>query len=160
MPHAAFVATACVLNGRLYVMGGINSNRLQVLEMTEENGLAWTVKAELPDRRYGAVSAVHQGKIWVIGGTVDGQPSTSVITYDADADTWATGPSLPSPCVHGSVTSIDGGIFLHGAANGHGGGTRAFEYVTEARHGPRWERADAGGTEGLVHTVCGSVLLG
>ena len=28
MPHAAWLATACVLNGRLYVMGGINSNRL------------------------------------------------------------------------------------------------------------------------------------
>ena len=141
-------------------MGGVGSNRLQVLEMKEENGLAWTVKADLPAHRHFAGGAVRDGKIWVIGGVIDGQPSTSVCTCDADADTWATGPSLPSPCVHGSVTSIDGGIFLHGAANGHGGGTRALEYVTEARHGPRWERADAGGTEGLVHTVCGSVLLG
>ena len=128
--------------------------------MTEENGFAWTVKAEMPAPRWTAASIIHERNIRVIGGTVEGQPSASVATYDADADTWATGPSLPSPCVHGSATSIDGGIFLHGAANGHGGGTHVFKYVTEARHGPRWELVDAGGTEGLVHTVCGSVLLG
>ena len=60
MPHEAFLATACVLNGRLHVMGGMGSNRLQVLEMTEENGLTWTVKADLPANRCAAASVVHQ----------------------------------------------------------------------------------------------------
>ena len=97
MPHEAYLSTACVLNGRLHVMGGLHSNRHQVLEMTEENGLAWTVKADLPATRWGAASTVHEGKIWVIGGTIAGEPSASVDTYDADADTWATGPPLPFP---------------------------------------------------------------
>ena len=34
MPYSTYNATACVLNGRLYVMGGDDSNRLQVLGMT------------------------------------------------------------------------------------------------------------------------------
>ena len=38
------MATACVLNGRLYVIGGHDSNKLQVLEMTDENGLSWSAK--------------------------------------------------------------------------------------------------------------------
>ena len=33
LPHAADDATACVLNGRLYVMGGLGCDKLQVLEM-------------------------------------------------------------------------------------------------------------------------------
>ena len=44
-------ATACVLNGRLYVMGGHGCNKLQVLEMSEEHGFSWSVKADLPAYR-------------------------------------------------------------------------------------------------------------
>ena len=45
LPHATYGATACVLNGRLYVMGGFLCDKLQVLEMSEENEFSWTVKA-------------------------------------------------------------------------------------------------------------------
>ena len=58
LPHAASEATACVLNGRLYVMGGVECNKLQVLEMSEENEVSWTVKADLPSRRFDAASVV------------------------------------------------------------------------------------------------------
>ena len=34
LPHAADDATACVVNGRLYVMGGRDCNKLQVLDMS------------------------------------------------------------------------------------------------------------------------------
>ena len=78
MPHDAEGATACVLNRRLHMMGGWNSNRLQVLEMTEENGLSWSCKANLPANRHGAASVVHNGRIWVMGGAVNFQPSASV----------------------------------------------------------------------------------
>merc|ERR1712185_53220 len=57
LPHAADRATACVLNGRLYVMGGVECNKLQVLEMSEENEFTWTVKADLPLKRWSAASA-------------------------------------------------------------------------------------------------------
>ena len=97
MPHEATWATACVLNGRLHVMGGHESNTHQVLQTTEENGLAWTVKADLPANRHGAASVVFQGNIWVMGGNVDEEPSASVLTYNAEADAWETGPPLPSP---------------------------------------------------------------
>ena len=164
MPHAAWHATACALNGRLYVMGGYFSNKLQVLEMTAESGLAWTVKAELPaDRIHGAASAVHQGKIWVMGGCVgeNGDPaqsSSSVITYNADADTWATGPPLPSP-FYGRATTIDGGIFFYGTDYGCLPAS-VLTYDTEARHGPRWEPATAGAAEFGHLSVLGAVLLG
>ena len=95
MPHAAVLATACVLNGRLCVIGGANSNRLQVLEMTEENGLSWSRKADLPADRCGAASVVHEGKIWVMGGEMDGEATASVCVYDPSDDTWAAAPPLP-----------------------------------------------------------------
>ena len=93
LPHATTAATACVLNGRLYVMGGIFCNKLQVLEMSEENEFVWTVKADLPDVRHGAASAVVNGKVWLIGGEDQDIESTdSVFIYDPEGDTWTTGP--------------------------------------------------------------------
>ena len=146
MPHEAKGATACVLNGRLYVIGGEGSNKLQVLEMTEENGLSWSRKADLPANRYNAASVVHEDRIWVMGGDVGNQPSASVITYDAEADAWETGPPLPLPCDGCRATQVDGSIFLH-----HRDGLHQFREAA-------WS-AVAGDWTGR-YPVWGSVLLG
>ena len=92
-------ATACVLNGRLYVMGGMGSNKLQVLEMTEENGFSWSCKADLPAERYGAASVIHDGQLWLLGGRIEDQElgyveTASVLIYDMNGG-WVTGPPLP-----------------------------------------------------------------
>ena len=51
LPHAARDATACVLNGRLYVMGGEDCDKPQA-RWSEENGFSWTVKAERRSARH------------------------------------------------------------------------------------------------------------
>ena len=152
MPHGARKATACVLNGRLYVMGGVGSNKLQVLEMTEENGLSWSCKADLPANRVGAASVVHEGKIYVMGGRADGEgvsESASVIIYDAEADAWETAPSLPVPCV-GHAFVLDGHISL---VTPRVTPNRRFEYRNSA-----WSQVEGGPSAQMP--VCGSVLLG
>ena len=88
LPHIATAATACVLNGRLYVMSGGACDKLQVLETSEEHGFSWTVKADLSHRSYGAASAVYEGKAWFIGDRALG-------VYAPANDTWAAGPPLP-----------------------------------------------------------------
>ena len=40
-------------------------------------------------------------------------PTASVVIYDAEADTWATGPPIPSPCKNCLAVTIDGGILLN-----------------------------------------------
>ena len=143
------MAIACVLNGRLYVMGGRGSNKLQVLEMTEENGLSWSCKADLPAERYYAASVVHDGKIWVMGGWVGevGEGvSASVITYDAEADAWETAPSLPERCSHCQAFMFDGHISI--VTNG-----RRFEYTNAA-----WLQVT--GAFPASRSVCGSLRLG
>ena len=137
--------TACVLNGRLHVIGAMDSSAHQVLEMTEENGLAWTVKADLPANRHGAASTVHEGKIVVMGGNVGGEMSASVLTYDPDADAWATAPSLRSPTLYGTATAIDGGIVFCA--------DHVYQYKNAA-----WS-AVPGGVSRTAST-CGAVLLG
>jgi hypothetical protein len=113
MPHATSDATACVLDGRLYVMGGGAYKKLQVLERSEANGFSWCVKAELPDERSGAAAVAHQGKIWYMGGITDaGSGFDDVSIYDPSTDTWAMGPRLPRAVGYASAASVDGEIHL------------------------------------------------
>ena len=94
------------------MIGGAGCNKLQVLEWSEENGFAWTFKAELPAARYGAASVLHHGKIWLIGGRVDHTPSSSVLIYDIDADSWGTGPALPGTAAGAHAVALAGEIYV------------------------------------------------
>ena len=119
LPHAHRNATASVLNGRLYVMSVTFCNKLQVLEMSEENvrtldsqrrtararriELSWphnAVRTEPFERRAGV-----DGKLWLIGCPFHNAPvigrfvfeqwaSRSVFIYDIETDKWETGPFL------------------------------------------------------------------
>ena len=138
LPHAADDATACVLNGRLYVMGGRNCNKLQVLEISEENGYSWSVKGDLPwakpcIERYSAGSAVVDSKLWLVGGLVteeddeedeenEEELTAPVSIYDPSLDSWAAGPRLPrairaccGAAAHGGEIHVisGGGAFVY-----------------------------------------------
>ena len=117
MPDQIVLAMACVLNERLFVMGGYRKKSVLVLETTEKNGLSWTARADLPTNRDRAASVVHDGKIWLIGGNVGLEPSASVFTYDIDADVWKTAPSLPVAVHDCSAATLNGSIILCGTSD-------------------------------------------
>ena len=173
LPHAVWAATGCVLNGRLHVIGGRDSNKLQVLEMTEkhgpcymEHGWSWSCKAELPTFRHGAASVVYEGRIWVMGGEVFAhyygehvgriRPTASVITYDDETDNWGTAPHLPFPCHACRDAATEGGnIFVYvGQHLPYEGGFWRFRDAM-------WSAvAGDAGLRGFDSPVLGSVLLG
>ena len=150
------MATACVLNGRLYVMGGIFCNKLQVLEYSEENGFSWTVKADLPVVRHSAASVTHDGKLYLIGGYVNWQASSSVLVYDTTLDSWTAGPALQLPyAVTGGHAAVSAAGEIHLTGNRAGSGeARLLVY----RGGVWGERTCA--YERSAGFVAGSVLLG
>ena len=153
MPRTVWNATACVLNERLYVVGGHPGKKLQVLEMTDfgdgRQGLLWSCKAELPATRSDAASFLHEGRISVMGGYVGGAPSNSVVAYDAEADAWNPCPPLPRAIPTGicNAATSPNGPFLNS-------GGRVFQYRNGA-----WLR-EARSPAPAVYPMCGSVLLG
>ena len=136
LPHATRDSTASVLDGRLYVMGGLGrgAKKLQVLEFSEEDGFSWTVKADLPAARDSAASAAAvDGKLWLMGGVVkdeeeehedeeseedDAAPRdrgpASVVVYDVQNDTWATGPELPRGILSCDAQILAGEVYVTG----------------------------------------------
>ena len=78
-------------------MGGSECDKVQVLEMSEENGFSWTIKADLPAARDGAASVAREGKVWLIGGLVGNEDghNKDVMIFDPADDTWVAGLALP-----------------------------------------------------------------
>ena len=160
VPRDCYMAASAVLNERFYVIAGLDTSEVNVLEMTEGDGWSWSRVADLPVNRYGAASVVHDGKIWVIGGYVhppqgSNGPTASVLIYNDEADTWENGPPLPERCGHVHAATTDGGIFLYSQH-------KSFVYGAGARpaHGQEWEEIGQGGTENLMNPAIGGVLIG
>ena len=111
--------------------------------MSEENEFTWTVKADLPDERYGAASAVYEGRVWLMGGQ-----RTSVVIYDPSNDTWTQGPELPQAIYSSPMADVsaDGEIHLY-----------AREVHLVLRHGV-W--TEAAGAPRQSARACRSIVLG
>ena len=125
------------------------------MEVSEENGFSWTIKADLPARRHSAASCLLDDKLWLIGGRAF-DPSfaitatATVFVYETRNDTWATGPPLPHAINCCKATIHEGEI--HATGYDEQKAWKVFRY-----RGEEWvelERRDA------IQTALQSVLLG
>jgi N-acetylneuraminic acid mutarotase len=92
----------CVVNGKIYSIGGYNSVdvcRIPATQKVEEYDPStdtWTIKEDMPTARHGLSISAVDGKIYVIGGhpvLCEGELST-VEVYDPLTDTWDTTKTL------------------------------------------------------------------
>tara|TARA_X000000950_G_scaffold257061_1_gene323192 strand:- start:470 stop:1612 length:1143 start_codon:yes stop_codon:yes gene_type:complete len=117
--YPAVYSAACVLNGRLYIAGGILSNKLQMWD-----GTAWYYKANLPNnisQLYSAACIAIDGRMWLIGGLITPDERTSfpevsksVLIYDHKTDRWEDGPALPKPRHKCNAVMFNGNLIVFG----------------------------------------------
>ncbi len=91
-----------VVNGKLYVMGGIHNSKSGPgqVEVFDPAADAWTDISTLPSRRnhFTIGDAVYGDEIWVCGGKPDGQSyggTKRVDVYNTRTNSWRRGPDLP-----------------------------------------------------------------
>jgi N-acetylneuraminic acid mutarotase len=95
---------------KLYVLGGWNtkgagggkawSSHATVLDLSSANP-TWSRLAQ-PFARRALIAAVHQGKIYVIGGFDENDdPSLKVSVFDPVTEVWSNGPDLPGKARNG-----------------------------------------------------------
>ncbi|EUB99502.1 Kelch repeat type 1-containing protein [Rhizobium sp. CF080] len=78
----------------------------------------WEERARMPTKRSAGAAAVHEGKIYVVGGRPPRGHDFAV--YDPRTDTWERLPDLPTQRNHISAEMIDGKIHVFGGRLGGG----------------------------------------
>ena len=108
------------------------------LVSAEEN---WTRKADMPTQRADFDTCIVKGKIYVIGGKIEGfgNLSTSIVEmYNPKTDTWERKADMPTARSHVSVSVVDGKIYAVGGTE-----LKRFEidvlFKGELRKVKQWE---------------------
>lgn len=110
-----------VLDGRIIVAGGVLSQPpgfTDHVEAYDPKADRWTTLAPLPEGRHHIALAAAGGKIYGIGGFSGAIPGwrahAKVFVYDARANRWSAGPSLPQARAEGVVATVKGKIYFIG----------------------------------------------
>jgi len=116
MPTARGGFGLAVVAGRIYAIGGLDSNDVPLAVMEEYNPATnqWITKAAMPTPRSGFAVAVYDNKIYTIGGTVGNGYVGNNEMYDPAADRWETRTSMPTPRADLSANVANGKIYLIG----------------------------------------------
>ena len=110
-----------VLNGRIYVAGGLlspNTGYSAHFEAYDPADNRWTRLATLPQARHHIALAAAGGHLYGIGGFSGGFPNwqaqPDVFVYDPAADRWRTGVPMTQPRAEGVTAAVDGKIYVIG----------------------------------------------
>ena len=135
MPTARTWAGGCVIDGKIYVIGGGTSasSVTSAVEVYDPIVDTWTKLANMPSGRCFHATCTFDGKIYVFGGVSPGVFSTAknnVYVYDPQIDTWTQKADMPNANAHRGIAVVDGTIYLIGG--GPVGLNLAYNPITES----------------------------
>ena len=92
IPSKNMFISSAAINDSVIVSGGLSqqtgafSSSMYIMEMddTKDGGITWKNAGMLPAGRYGHASIFYEGKLWILGGQLEGeqQQSNSCLLYD------------------------------------------------------------------------------
>lgn len=155
MPTARGFVSGCVIDGKIYVIGGFPTHYsvTSAVEMYDPTNDTWTKMANMPSARCAHATCALDGKIYVFGGTSPDPYSTAkknVYVYDPQTDTWTQKADMPYANALCGIAVVDGTIYLIGgtlsASSPPVSTVMAYDPVTES-----WtQRADMPTARGFL----------
>jgi N-acetylneuraminic acid mutarotase len=122
MPTPRTELMADAIDNKIYVIGGIDygkGHQLDVVETYDTKTGTWNTTAKpLPQAIDHSAAVAFKGKIYVVGGFLEGKvPTDKLFIYDPAKNEWKEGRSLPSP--RGALTAqfINGMLYAVGGLN-------------------------------------------
>ncbi|HEY2505791.1 MAG TPA: carboxypeptidase regulatory-like domain-containing protein [Streptosporangiaceae bacterium] len=121
-PQALENPAGAYLNGKVYVVGGwdSNGNATNVLYAYDPSSNSWTQEANLPEDVSAAATAVLNGQLYVIGGCTTGlcsPTSDAVYSYDPSSNRWTQLASYPSVVAFASCAGLNGEVVCAGGTD-------------------------------------------
>jgi N-acetylneuraminic acid mutarotase len=150
MPTPRWAHSAGVVNGKIYVIGGIasetawlNGKAISAVEEYDPATDTWTRKADMPAARgylEGSLPVVD-GNIYLIGGGKSAVARVDI--YDPVMDTWSSGADMPTPRNNVATVAWNDKIYAFGGQTGTLGSSAPTVNVTQV-YDPRtdtWAQA-------------------
>lgn len=118
MPTPRYGHTAAALDGRIYIMGGRQSEHhdaLDVVEIYDPATDTWETAPEpTREKRVNAAVVVYDGKIWLIGGRHGDDVLDDVEILDPATGRWDEGPELKKAREGLAAVVLNGTIYVVG----------------------------------------------
>jgi N-acetylneuraminic acid mutarotase len=123
MQHERSESAIVELNGRMYVIGGYPGDRIpsNVVQVWDSRTDTWSDGPAVPMPLHHAAAVAVNGKIYLIGGEVDGagtnRPSIfldTVFELDPAVGTWVPRAPMPSPRSGQAAVVHDGKVYVAG----------------------------------------------
>lgn len=122
MPTSRFCSSTSVVDGQIYAIGGAvwgkpsvyDTRGMSRVEMYDPLTDTWTIKTNMPTRRWGLCSGVVDGKIYAIGGAPDIIGQDKVEMYDPADDSWTVKRYMPTGRRNFSTSVLCGKIYAIG----------------------------------------------
>lgn len=124
------------LDGKIYVLGGypasrVTQNTLQIYDVATNT---WTRGQPAPIRVHHPVLAGVNGKLYSLGGQVDGQPENTARTFEYDpvGDAWRERRSMPTARGGGAGAVIGDRIYVVGGRPPAGNAFEVYDISDDA----------------------------
>ena len=121
MKHGRYKAAAVVLDGKLYVAGGADSNThefMDSVEVFDDVSQQWYSVQPLQQGRAGHKMEAAGGKLYVMGGWRKNQFLDVVEEYDPILDTWTYKNKMPRPLAYFGSVVKNNEIYVIGGISG------------------------------------------
>ena len=134
LPENLFFAATAEVNGIIYVIGGSPGAEFvgtvyaydphvgsTSKDLNSSLGFdVWSTKTAMSAPRAMAATAVVDGRIYVIGGAIDGDftAANTVEAYDPASDSWEALTDMPTALWSPAAAAVDGKIYVIGGGTG------------------------------------------
>jgi hypothetical protein len=118
MPTSRRNPAAVELDDMIYVIGGLDSDRIGAVERYDPSTDDWETMAPLPSPQAFIVAGAVGGRIYVIGGSDEGGKLGIVQEYNPATDSWTTRAEMPTPRDDAMAGVVDDKIYVIGGWDG------------------------------------------
>lgn len=130
-PTARMGAACAVVEGKVYVMGGLakNGESTSLVEEYDPSAEKWASQASMPTSRYMASAVTIDESIYVLGGRNESGITDAVEVYDPALNSWETVTVMPQARWNHMVAEVKGKIYVIGGIVGTGDSRRSIDTV-------------------------------
>jgi len=130
-PILRLLATCAVVDGKVYVIGGIarNDESTSVVEEFDPSTDQWASGASMPTPRAMASAVTIDGRIYIFGGRNTSGIMDTVEVYDPASNSWEKVTTMPQARWNHMVAEVQGKIYVIGGIVGTGDNRRSIDTV-------------------------------